>query len=524
MSKRRLHPPTFTTPASTLQQFLRTADLSTVVPLLPDRALQRLVAVIGLESAGEVLVSATPRQFLRAIDADLWANSGGARGASFDADRFGHWLQVLVEADVDAAARQLQALDQELFAAAMARHVGVCSRDTADRRGLLDSAQTWECGGLIVWARREEAWDAIATLLAHLQLQYHEWLATLLKTWRELSYEYLEEASGFDDLLNRREQSLHDIDVAHDERREAQGYVTAASARAFLASARQPSAVTGIERDAEVRAYFRHVADPPPADAGDAGPDRAQTTTPQVESDADALIALIEHCEVASPIRGRLGAGGRESGAPASRVAAMLAHLASRDPAALDIWHLELGFLANCLLASGVLPEQRSAEADAVAAATATCDLGLEQCGADVSSHELMPVAAFRVGWLTLHREVSMFAAEGVLRTLGQIQFEHSDTHEDVRRLRRALREALARERPWEARACLDVLATFDLPTWSTLMGLLAEHPVVPQGCLEPRTRRLRHTTMVEFISSLQHLAWVRTFVTSLTHSLESGA
>ena len=32
---------------------------------------------------------------------------------------------------------------------------------------------------------------------------------------------------------------------------------------------------------------------------------------------------------------------------------------------------------------------------------------------------------------------------------------------------------------PWQAREALDVLATLDLPAWTTLLGLIAECPVV---------------------------------------------
>ncbi len=60
---------------------------------------------------------------------------------------------------------------------------------------------------------------------------------------------------------------------------------------------------------------------------------------------------------------------------------------------------------------------------------------------------------------------------------------------------------------------------------WSmpeTLTGLLAEFPVVPQGCLTvaPTAMRLRVTTDVEFIASPRHLAWIRTFCADLTKAL----
>lgn len=532
MSKRRIQPPTFTTPATALQQFLQTAELSAVVPQLTPRALQRLVTVVGLDAAGDVLLHATSTQMRAVMDADLWSRTSAANAVSFSAERFGHWLQVLVESDVVAAARQLRALDRGLFTGAMARLVGVCSRETADRLGLLDTAPTWECGGLIVWARSEEPWDAVATLLAHLHLEHRDWLGTLLQAWRALSYEHLEEASGFDSLLDRRGQSLLDLDVARDERRDAQGYVTADVARSFLASARWPD--TGdVGRDAEVRSYLRHITDASPAESDTPDPDQPIRTHGAADTHADAdvawLVGLIDACDGPVVVRGLLASAPTEPDMPASRVAALMANLASGGAASaamLDVWQQELGFLANCLLESGVLPAQRSTEAEAVAAAIATCDLGLEQLeaqGGQVAPPT--PVLAFRTGWSMLHRDVSMLAATELLRTLGQIARATTEFHDEVRALRRALQQALARKAPWEATTHLEVIAILDLPAWAVLTGLLSEYPVVPRGCLhEGTTRRLRHTTDLDFISSSRHLEWVGRFLGGLTRSLSSGA
>lgn len=524
MSKRRDPLQTFTTPSTALQQFLSTANLPAIVPQLPARALHRLVAVRGLEDSGDVLMHATGEQLRTVMDADLWSGPGSAVAAALDAERFGRWLQVLVDASVETAARQLQEIDRDLIIGAFAQHVGVCSRVTAERRGLLESAPTWECGAVIVWARREDAWDAIATLLAHMQGAHPQWLSGLLAACRELSYEHLEEASGFDVLLGRRQQMLHDLASAREQRREVKGYVTRADAHAFLESARRPASEADVARDAEVRSYLSALADASPG-AHVAEPHHGAPAADGGADDVTRLVALVEGCEAATPVRGLLAGPADTASPPASRMAGQLAALAQADPITLDVWQQELGFLANCLLESGVLPAARRSESDAVSAAMATCDLGLERLSAAAGSGASAPgpVAAFREGWSSLHTGVSMPVAEELLRTLKHIPLDTSEFNADVRALRMALQRALAQGRPWDAMPRLEVLAILDLPTWSTLTGLLAELPVVPQGCLDEQpVKRLRQTTEVEFIGSTRHLAWVRSFSGGIGERLSS--
>lgn len=529
MSKRRSRTPTFTTPTAELQHYLKTAELAEVVPRLDTRVLQRVVSILGLEDAGDVLVNASPEQLLTLLDADVWTPAGAMHAGTLDAARFGVWLRVLVEADVAAAARQLQALDPDLIVGLFAQHMGVCSRTAAELRGLQESAPTLEYGGLVVWARRDDAWDAIATLLAEAQTEHPRWFGALVRGCRDLSYEHLEEASGFDDLAGRREQAVHDMATARDLRREALGYVTPAAARAFLAAARR-----GADADPRVLrgelAHYRHALSPQldsrsSTEQPTLQPDtRGGTQTKSVDSaDVTTVSTLVEACEGRQTPRGLLGEA-RQASAPASRVGLHLAALATNAPAQFESWQEELGFLANALLEGGVLPSSRSTHADAVSAAIATCDLGLERLDAAASGAPLpaTPVDAFSVGWAILHREVCSAVAAALLGALRHIPLDSSVVHDDVRRLRGVLQRSLERERPWEAGASLEVVAILDLPAWAVLTGLLAEYPVVPMGCLttEAPAKRLRVTTDVEFIASERHLAWVRAFCAGLTQAL----
>src|SRR5262249_58068997 len=88
--------------------------LARVVPHLAPETLHQLVQYRGLDACGEVLTSATPAQLTSLLDLDLWRHAQPGRDEQFDVDRFGEWLEVLVDTGDSAAARTLAALDKQL--------------------------------------------------------------------------------------------------------------------------------------------------------------------------------------------------------------------------------------------------------------------------------------------------------------------------------------------------------------------------------------------------------------------------
>ncbi|MGC4082123.1 MAG: DUF6178 family protein [Vicinamibacterales bacterium] len=534
MSKRRAISPAFPTRPS-LRTLIDSSNLSAVVPRLTAPTLHRLVRTLGLEDAGDILVHASPRQLAEVFDADLWKGAGAAASEQFDPARFGLWLRVLVEADVDVAARQLQALGLEFVSTALGQHIAVCSRATAELRGLLDGeAATWECGGVVLVSRRTDAWDAITELATHLHAEYEEYFDGLMAACRNLSYEYLEEESGFDVLRGRREQALDDLAFEREERLEAHGYVTRPHAKAFLDAARLLS-LDGLmpAPDATFLSYRRDVdanslstRDDEPIGQDNTSSDMWSDTREQEEHELAALVAAIDEAsDTTTHVRGFLTSGPDER--PTSLVAAQLRQVADVDAHAYARNLGELAFLSNVILESGLLLTRKVAESDAVDAVVATCDLGL----ACWPSHWTRTVAtlslvdAFRVGWAVLYRNVSLHSAQALLDTLSRIPTEDTPMHDDARALRQALTRAIQRERPWEAKAMLEVLAIMDLPTWATLQFLLDEFPAVPKGCLKrdgTPGRLLRVGTEFEYVQSHGHLDWVRQFTARLLTSLSS--
>ena len=286
-----------------LARLLDTPFLARVVPHLPPETLHQLIRYRGLDACGELVTSATPAQLTSLLDLDLWRHARPGRDEQFDVDRFGEWLEVLVDTGDSVAARTVAALDKELVVAGLSRYVRVfdpgifeptaqsddepIDRHEAMREGdamdadeaadaPMRSGDRLECevGGYIVRARRADAWDAIVTLLLALDAEHGHYFHAVMQGCRRLSNSR-PEIDGLDDLLLAPEQHLHDVAIERERRRSQQGYATPADARAFLQMARQPrhtrsgaSATGSITVNPIVTAYFR-AADEAPESSSD---------------------------------------------------------------------------------------------------------------------------------------------------------------------------------------------------------------------------------------------------------------
>jgi Family of unknown function (DUF6178) len=411
------------------------SQLAQVVPRLPPELLHRVIERRGLEDCGELVALATPAQVARVLDLDLWRSPDAGADEQFDADRFGVWLEVLVEQGTDVAARTVAALDPDLVAAGLAQHVrvyniaafaGYVTTDGTEIPAVVepDGGLACELAGHRLVARRADAWDAIVAVLVALDAGHPDCFARLMRGCRALSNSR-PEVDGLDDLLRRGGQAMFDLAVEREERREALGFASPAPARAFLDSSRR----------------LRLDAPAPPA-AG-RGP-RAQ---------APALV-------VAGPPRGPLAAARQE----------------------------ELATLANALVAGCTIDARAFTPQEASTAVLATCSLGLECWPArwrgtgTVSDDVLVEhdlVTVFQVGWTVLHDDVCMATVSRLLAVLAGLPVHDAETQAELDALRRELARHWRAGTPWQAREALDVLATLDLPAWTTLLGLIAECPVV---------------------------------------------
>jgi hypothetical protein len=408
-----------------LARLLDTPFFARVVPHLAPETLHQLIQYRGLDACGELVTSATPAQLASLLDLDLWrrAQPGpfdgaqGGRDEQFDVDRFGEWLEVLVDTGDSVAARTVAALDKHLVIVGLSRYLRVfdpgtfeptesSDDETVDRNEMMNgemSGDVLECemGGYLVRARRTDAWDAIATLLVTLETEHNHYFHAVMQGCRRLSNSR-PEIDGLDDLLMAPEQHLHDVAIERERRRSRHGYATPADARAFLQMARQPHRTPHTPRAIAINpiatAYFRAAeeeADTTPEDTSAQG--RGNEDIP---TSIDAVTELLAEA-------GRLRQGYGGQGVMPERPRALL-EAAAEDPRATRLRQgydgqaklpllkrliefvldhdetayltrsRELAFLANTLLAGSSVQSRPFTPQEASDAAACICNLGLE--------------------------------------------------------------------------------------------------------------------------------------------------
>src|SRR3954453_8316009 len=108
-----------------LARLLDSPFLARVVPHLAPETLHQLIQYRGLEACGDLVTAATPAQLTSLLDLDLWRHAQPGRDEQFDVDRFGEWLEVLVETGDSVAARTVAALDKHLVIVGLSRYLRV---------------------------------------------------------------------------------------------------------------------------------------------------------------------------------------------------------------------------------------------------------------------------------------------------------------------------------------------------------------------------------------------------------------
>jgi Family of unknown function (DUF6178) len=471
-------------PSRLVDRILSAPNLVRVVPRLPPEVLHRVVQHHGLEECGELLVLATPDQLAHVFDRDLWHAAGAASFDQFDAERFGVWIEVLVQADAVAAAAIVAGMDLDLMTTALAQHIRVFDHsavvwyptldgEQASSTPFLDLDERFDVGGYVILPKREGPQDAIAALLTALDEGHRDYFSRLMSGCVRLSHS-APEIDGLDNLMSAGSQAMFAAADAREQRLGAQGYVATAQARVFLEMARRVDLRSGTACPPNAIAveYLRDLVDP----------------------DLHAMRSA-EHA-----------------------------------------------FLANAILAGSSVQSRPFSSAEASEAAAAACALGRQNwparwSGAErdriVEEHALAQsngvfvsqdlVCVFQVGWTILHEQVSMHAAECLIGALATL---HGDdvVQSSIDALRIALTKHWRSGTPWRAKEELEVIAIFDMVSWTALLGLLAEFPVLPAAVgasLESGTREVSASAF-EFISSNSQIGIVHRFLESLGDRLRA--
>jgi hypothetical protein len=541
-----------------LTRLLDTPLLARVVPRLAPETLHQLIQYHGLDACGEVVTSATPAQLTCLLDLDLWQRAQPGRDEQFDVDRFGEWLEVLVDAGDSVAARTVAALDKHLVTLGLSRYLRVFDPGTfeptassddepMDRNQMMNSEMSGdvleceaEVGGYLVRARRTDAWDAIVTLLVTLETEHNQYFHAVMQGCRRLSNSR-PETDGLDDLLLAPEQHLYDVAIERERRRSRRGYATPADARAFLQMARHTSSNAS---NPIAMAYFHAAEDEEdtidnstPRGAPGRAAHREATEVSVPDDDISASVnGVIELLREAAHLR--QGCGSQDVILERPRA---LLQASNEDPPALKVPLLrrllefalhhdetlylarnrELAFLANTLLAGSSVQSRPFTPQEAADGAACICNLGLECWPASLPDpflveHDL--VAVFEVGWSVLYEDVSLFVADQLMSTLADLHCSDADTDRGLRALTRQLATQRKAGTPWRARGATDVLGTFDMTAWISVLGLLDECPILPAtltAILERRTTSVSPTAF-QFISTTAQIGDVRVFMRAL--------
>ena len=494
-----------------LQRILGAPQIAQLVPRLAPEILHRVIQTCGLEDCGEFVALATPEQLSRVFDLDLWRAPRPGLDEELDPERFGVWLQVLLDGGVDLAAEKLSAMDSGVVAAALAGHVRVFDRAAVARGDAVDC----EVGPYRVEAKRTDAWDAIVDLLLHLDAQHPDCFHRLMRGCRRLSNAGWE-IDGSHDLLSDDEQAMFDLAVDREARRERLGYVTPAQARAFLQMAREhrPEDVPAASGNPITRAYFRGVRDEPAAESASEVEPAAMAALGDLLLEAgvtDRPRALLPGAQVAAP---RL-----------ARIQAQLQDVRDADPRAYLQRTDELAYLANTLLAGCSIQGRAFTLREASEAAVAACNLGLERWpeaplpDAFLATHDL--IGAFQIGWSALYRDVAMDASGRLIRVLDDLRCDDREIQLGLDALHARLTAARGGGTPWRARQALDVIMILDPPSWAALLGLVDECPVMHAAMDAFDTpRRSIKASEFRFISETSDIAAVRGFMASLPERL----
>jgi hypothetical protein len=543
-----------------LDRILNTPSLEQVVPRLRPDLLHRVIQTCGLEDCGEIVALATPEQLARIFDLDLWRAAKAGLDEQFDADRFGMWLEVLLETGAAAAAQKLAGMDVDLVIAGLAQHVLVYDRAAvtpfettdgelvtfyADAISVFDNGLRFDIGGYLLVAKRADSWDSIVEVLTSLDAGHPDYLHQVMHGCRALSNSG-REIDGLDDLLSEGDQAMLDLAVDRERRREKQGHVMPAQARAFLQMSRELRLGSDAAPPANplARAYFRAIDETRAAVVNSASSEPGllaagseATTDPPIPEDfaeavAEVFEVLLDAGILAQPPRSL--PNGSDGRAP------RLGHIRSRLEFAFDQNHTaysarneELAYLANTLMAGCSIQGRPFTAQEASDAAIAVCNLGLENwplrwLPANATAppisflvdHDL--VSLFQVGWTVLHDEVGMYAAEQLIGAVAHMRCDDREIQAGLDALRIKMGKHWQAGAPWRARDALDVIATLDLLAWAILLALIDECPALHAGIGASRDSQTLsvNATDFEFISENSQIASVREFMQSLPETL----
>jgi hypothetical protein len=209
--------------------------------------------------------------------------------------------------------------------------------------------------------RDPSAWEIVWSALQLLDRDHHDVLRALLDQCCAMTTEFINGNGGLYEVLTSAEVLENDVAAEREDRRAAQGFVSPADARAFLALARRGEQLD--ERDPITRAYFRNVAPPPLTPA-----------TPGL----DRLVTVLAEAGIIGTAADRPLAALASETHPGSRFEAAMRDLRERDAVVFAKRVEEIGYLVNVMIAGTSGPGGRALRPmEALDLVLRACEAGL---------------------------------------------------------------------------------------------------------------------------------------------------
>jgi hypothetical protein len=369
--------------ANLLNRLITTPDLVNSVRGLPIPVFNTLIRDIGVEDAGEIIALATTEQLVAAFDEDLFANAQPGEREEFDSARFLIWLEILLEAGEDVAARRVAELSEDFVTLALSSAICVLKHDTLVERmrtwgedalyaeKIIEGSHLEELDGYLLISRIHDGWDAVFSLILALDRDHRGFLVRVLDRCADITDDYTHDPEDLITMLSCEESLADDVEAEREERRSALGYVEPRAARSFLSLAKQPftTDVASDGRDPVTRAYFRD-----------------RTTAPEILprefEHRQRIAALLDENHPDAPSRSIPAPANEfdnpgDAGHPSIITAMRL--LNEFEPVSFSKRVEEMQYLANVFIAgAGTVARRRFRPADAAEATLATVGLGAE--------------------------------------------------------------------------------------------------------------------------------------------------
>ena len=533
-------------PSQLLNHILDQPELPDIIQKLDSGVLTKLIRHVGLEDSAQIVFLATAKQLENVLDEDLWYSEAPGRDETFDAARFGLWLEIMEENGSDFAARRVMELDEDLVTLGLCQLVLVAGIDNQalwlsdnprpDEGNLLervlDSSLNQRFGNYLVIAKNHSSWDAVLALMVELNELDYDKLIRLLDRCSRISGEDLEDNGGLLHVLTAEEMLEEDVSADRQERREGRGFVTPTSAAAFLSEVRSTALkkmIASKTMDYGSRAYFK--AAETQAEAAVRSQISEDLSKKEDSKSLDLkvirFIQTLQDAEVlpASDPKKLLGYDGDESWAQHLPLAEAMNFIGQKEPALYSQRLTELSYVSNLLISGCGFKGRSFQPKEAAEAAFSVCNLGSELLiKADAESEENPPidpwttllkkhhlVKLFQVGWKILFDNVVRYTAKAVLKFFYLLKTDMRDPEHayETSHVLNRLRCCILCGRPWEFNEEMDYLQIFlDGETTMAIAELLQEYPTLSEVICKQGGHRLS-----PFIRSQTHIGSIRRFL-----------